>query len=171
MSNSADQEFLDMLYEHQGVVHRICSVYADTPEDREDLCQEILMQSWRSFPSFRAQSKFSTWLYRVALNTALLRKRKDTSKREITLERGAGVDLAVDASPDSDPDVELLHQCIRELPTLNRAIILLYLDQHTYEEIAEITGLSRANISVRLVRIKEKLRQILWSKDTARANR
>ena len=75
------------------------------------------------------------------------------------------MDIAVYKRPDFDPDVELLHECIRKLPTLNRAIILLYLDQHTYEEIAEITGFSRGNISVRLVRIKDKLRQILSAKE------
>jgi RNA polymerase sigma-70 factor (ECF subfamily) len=158
------QAFVDLVYEHQGILHRICSIYAPTYEDREDLYQDILMQSWKSFASFNGQSKFSTWLYRVALNTALLRQRKDSARRQLACQGGEDVDIAVDERSDRDPDVELLYQCIQELPPLNRAIVFLYLERHTYEEIAEITGLTRANVSVRLVRIKERLRELLLSK-------
>ena len=158
------QAFVDLVYEHQGILHRICSVYASSPEDREDLHQEILMQSWRSFGSFNGRSKFSTWLYRVALNTALVRGRKTAARRGVVGETGADVDVAVDDRAARDPDVELLYQCIQALPELNRAIVLLHLEQHTYEEIAEITGLSRTNVSVRLVRIREKLRQLLLAR-------
>ena len=156
--------FVDLIYEHQAVLHRVCSVYESLPEDREDLHQEILMQSWRSFASFNGQSKFSTWLYRVALNTALSRRRKAPGRREVASPTGTSVDVAVDERSDSDADVEMLYQCIQELSTLNRAIVLLYLEQRTYEEIAEITGLSRTNISVRLVRIKAELRGLLIAK-------
>ena len=160
----AYQAFVDLVYQHQGILQRVCSVYTFSPEDRDDLYQEILMQSWRSFASFNGQSKFSTWLYRVALNTALVRRRKAAARREVACEAGANVDVAVDDRGDRDPDVDLLYRCIQELPTLNRAIVLLYLEQHTYEEIAEITGLSRGNVSVRLVRIKDKLRQLLLAR-------
>jgi RNA polymerase sigma-70 factor (ECF subfamily) len=156
--------FVDLIYEHQGILHRICSVYESLPEDREDLYQEILLQSWRSFASFNGRSKFSTWLYRVALNTALTRRRKAPARRDTASTDDVDVVIAVDDRPDSDSDVELLHQSIRELSKLNRAIILLHLEQRSYEEIAEITGLSRTNISVRLVRIKDELRQRLLAK-------
>ena len=159
------QAFVDLVYEHQGILHRICSVYASSPEDREDLYQEILMQSWRSFASFNGRSKFSTWLYRVALNTALVRRRKAAARRNVACEARADVDVAVDDRAGRDPDVELLYRCIQELPELNRAIVLLHLEQHTYEEIAEITGLSRVNVSVRLVRIKNKLRELLLARE------
>jgi RNA polymerase sigma-70 factor (ECF subfamily) len=158
------QAFVDLVCEHQGIVHRISSVYASTHEDREDLYQEILMQSWRSFASFNGKCKFSTWLYRVALNTALLRRRKDSARRRVAVESGENLDFAVDQRSERDPDVELLYRSIQELPPLNRAIVLLHLERHTYEEIAEITGLTRANISVRLVRIKQKLRELLLAK-------
>jgi RNA polymerase sigma-70 factor (ECF subfamily) len=158
------QAFVDLVYEHQGILQRICSVYTSSPEDREDLRQEILLQSWRSFASFNGRSKFSTWLYRVALNTALVRRRKAAARREVACEPGANVDVAIDDSGARDPDVELLYRCIQELPELNRAIVLLHLEQHSYEEIAEITGLSRSNVSVRLVRIREKLRELLLAR-------
>lgn len=158
------QEFVDLVYEHQRIVERICSVYTSTPDDRDDLYQDVLMQSWRSFASFDGQSKFSTWLYRVALNTALHRRRSQSARREVASETGSGVEEAVDDRSGRDGDVELLYQCIQELPSLNRAIVLLYLERHTYQEIAEITGLSRSNVSVRLVRIKDKLRKLLLAK-------
>jgi RNA polymerase sigma-70 factor (ECF subfamily) len=156
--------FVDLVYAHQGILHRICSVYASSPEDRDDLRQDILMQGWRSYGSFNGRSKFSTWLYRVALNTALHRRRKDSARREVGSESGANVDVAVDQRGEADPEVELLYECIQELPSLNRAIVVLHLERHTYDEIAEITGLSRANVSVRLVRIKQKLRKLLLAK-------
>jgi RNA polymerase sigma-70 factor (ECF subfamily) len=155
------QAFVDLAYEHQGILHRICAIYASSREDREDLYQDILLQSWRSFASFNGRSKFSTWLYRVALNTALLYRRRDAARREVTFESGDKVEAAVDQRYVHSPDVELLYHCIHELPPLNRAIAILYLERHTHEEIAEITGLSRGTVSVRIVRIKERLRELL----------
>jgi len=161
---TANEPFVDLVYEHQGILQRICSVYASSRDDREDLLQEILLQSWRSFASFNGQSKFLTWLYRVALNTALLHRRRRAGKRALAVQSCAGVDIVVNERPGRDSDVALLHQCIQELPDVNRAIILLHLERRTYEEIAEITGLSQANVSVRLVRIKKDLRQRMLEK-------
>jgi RNA polymerase sigma-70 factor (ECF subfamily) len=158
------QAFVDLVYEHRGILHRICAIYASIPEDREDLYQDILMQSWKSFGSFNGQSRFSTWLYRVALNTALHRRRRESGHHKAASGLVGDAELAIDTHSDRDSDVELLYQCIQELPSLNRAIVLLYLERHTYDEIAEITGLTRANISVRLVRIKAKLRELLVAK-------
>jgi RNA polymerase sigma-70 factor (ECF subfamily) len=163
-TQTASAEFIELIYDHQGILHRICSVYASSTEDREDLYQEIVLQSWRSYQTFQRHSKFSTWLYRVALNTALHRKRKDSSQVKAVSAEEACVNAAQREMSGEDVDLEMLYQCIQELPTLNRAIVLLYLEQHTYEEIAEITGLSRSNVSVRIVRIKDKLRQLLAAK-------
>lgn len=160
----AHEPFVDLVYEHQGILQRICSVYASSRDDREDLLQDILLQSWRSFSSFDGQSKFSTWLYRVALNTALLHRRRRAGKRALADRSSVRVNILVDECPEREPDVALLRQCIQELPDVNRAIIFLHLERRTYEEIAEITGLSLANVSVRLVRIKKDLRQRLLEK-------
>lgn len=166
MSDAAAR-FIELMHEHQSLVRRISSVYAFAPEDREDLHQEILLQSWRSFPSFSGRSKFSTWLCRVALNAAMLRKRKE--RRKASAPRPAG-DLAEVAQPEpteAAADLERLYQCIQQLSAVDRAIILLHLERRSYEEIAEILGLSRANISVRLVRLKERLRQLLMARECA----
>jgi RNA polymerase sigma factor (sigma-70 family) len=157
------QAFVDLVYEHQGILHRICRVYARTKQDREDLYQEMLYQLWRSFPSFGGRSKFSTWMYRVALNTALLGQRKRSRRSEYVSRSGRMPEVAVQEDGEADEEVEMLYRCIHELPELDRAIILLYLERHTYEEIAGITGLSRSNVSVRIVRIKAKLQKLLLS--------
>jgi RNA polymerase sigma-70 factor (ECF subfamily) len=153
------REFLDLVEANQGIVHNVCRLYAESPDERQDLHQEILMQLWRSYGSFRGESRFSTWMYRVALNTALMarrwrRRRSDTGPLPMT-------EPATAEASQSGRDVERLHRCIRELRELDRAVILLYLEQHTYEEIAELTGLTRGNVSVRIVRIKVRLRECL----------
>lgn len=155
------REFVDLIYEHQLILRRLSSVYAAKPADREDLYQEMVMQAWRSYASYEGRSKFSTWLYRVALNTALLRRRKDSARREFVSASDEPSDVAIFRDSAAEEDVELLYSCIHELPKVDRAIILLRLERHTYDEIAHITGLSRSNVSVRLVRIKEKLRTLL----------
>ena len=158
------QAFIDLVYAHQGILHRICSVYAQMRQDREDLYQEMLFQLWRSFPSFRGQSKFSTWMYRVALNTALLSRRKRSRRPDSVSRSGKTPEIGIQYEDELDEDVALLYRCIHELPGLDRAIILVYLEQHTYEEIAGITGLTRSNVSVRIVRNKERLRRLLISR-------
>lgn len=155
------QAFVDLVYDHQGILHRICRVYARSEADREDLLQEMLYQLWRSYPSFGGRSRFSTWMYRVALNTALLGRRCRDRRPEYLTRSDALPDVAVQRDDDTSEDVELLYRCIRELRTLDRAVILLHLEQHSYQEIADLTGLSRSNVSVRLVRIKNRLHELL----------
>jgi len=159
--NDHYRNFIDLIHRHQRILHRICETYGSGREDREDLRQEMLLQAWRSFGSFKGHSKFSTWLYRVALNTALMKSRKDARRRDSIAPSGQTPDVAVEDDDATRADVELLNQCIHELPDVDRAIIVLHLEQHDYDEISEITGLSRGNVSVRLVRIKKKLRELL----------
>jgi RNA polymerase sigma-70 factor (ECF subfamily) len=161
-------EFVELIHEHQGILHKVCWIYALDPADREDLFQDMVMQLWRSFSSFRGQSSFSTWMYRVALNTALMHRRKNS--RTVQLQ-SSGDEPVASPRPDraeSEEDIELLHRCIQELPQLDRAIILLYLEQHGYDEIADITGLTRTNVSVRIVRTKDRLRELLAAKGYTR---
>jgi RNA polymerase sigma-70 factor (ECF subfamily) len=154
------REFLDLVEAHQGILHKVSALYAEQLDEREDLRQEILMQLWRSFSSFRGDSRFSTWMYRVALNTALLARRKRRT-RPVAVPLAESSPPQVGAAPGSDPDVERLQRCVRRLRELDRAVILLYLEQHTHEEIAEVTGLGRKTVGVRIVRIKKQLKQWL----------
>jgi len=158
------QRFLELIENHQGILHRICSVYASQEQDRQDLFQDMVLQLWRSYPAFRAEASFTTWMYRVALNTALLQRR--TASRRPDLSRGGDelINRLPVESTTPDEGAALLRLCIQELPTLDRAIVLLHLEERSYDEIAEITGLSRSNVSVRLVRLKERLRHTLEKK-------
>jgi RNA polymerase sigma-70 factor (ECF subfamily) len=139
-------------------------VYGRDTEEQRDLFQEMVLQLWRSYASFQGQSSFTTWMYRVALNTALLERRK--ASRRPSMSQGGDVEFRNVAAetPASDESVRMLRVCIQELPDLDRAIVLLYLEERSYDEISEITGLSRSNVSVRLVRLKERLRLALVQK-------
>ncbi len=156
--------FVASIHQVQGILHRICSLYTWTPEERQDLWQEILLQLWRTYPTFRGHSQFSTWLYRVALNTALMHRRS-RMRRNPTMSID---EIEPPAAPEnmsgSEHGVRLLTGSIRELEQLDRAVILLRLEEKSYQEIAEITGLSEGAVSLRLVRIREKLRKALASK-------
>ncbi len=159
MSPSKLQEsFLDEVRPHQGMLRRIAAVYADSFEDRRDLLQEMLLQLWRSYPGYRGDAKFSTWMHRVALNTALLGWRRRSRRPEGHL---SADDRVLDNLPGIETDDEAvreLYAAIRALPGVDRAIVALWLEGHSYSEIAAIIGLRRSNVSVRLVRLKEKLR-------------
>jgi RNA polymerase sigma-70 factor (ECF subfamily) len=169
------RRFIDLVEAHQGILHKVSALYAEQPDAREDLQQEILTQLWRSFRSFRGEARFSTWMYRVALNTALLSRRHRRRRRHsrhdplsAVAEGGAPVESAGVAAAESGPDIERLRRCIRKLRELDRAVILLYLEQHTHEEIAELTGLTRGSVKVRVVRIKQRLRQCVLSPNRER---
>jgi RNA polymerase sigma-70 factor (ECF subfamily) len=155
------RSFVERVYADQGILHRICAVYTQDKESRNDLRQEILLQLWRSYSSFRNQSTFSTWMYRVALNTALMYRRKQ-KRRWLTVSiDDFSPPQAEDHSAADDEEVQLLYRCIQELPRLDRAVILMQLEQKSYQEIADVTGMSEGNVSVRIVRIKQRLRTML----------
>jgi len=160
------ERFVDQVTNHQGILHRIAALYAVDPAEREDLMQDMMVQLWGAWDSFRGESALSTWMYRVALNTALLDRRRK-SRRPI-LRPLSDLDASRIVAPvpdDSDADVRSLYACIRRLPELDRALILLQLEQHDYEQIAAFTGLTRSNVSVRLVRIRRRLRRCLEDGD------
>jgi len=154
------RNFVDMIEKHQDIIHKISFFYSDHSEDRKDLEQEIIFQLWKSFPSFKHKSLFTTWLYRVALNTAILdlRKRK---KRPESIRINDQVLNVKDHSRSDDESVFMLFKAIEQLEKVDRALILLYLEKKSYEEIASIIGITSNNVSVKLVRIKEKLRKSL----------
>ena len=155
-------EFLALVEENQDIIHKICGVYAWNDHERWDLRQEILYQLWKAFDSFRKDSKFTTWMYRVALNTALLRMRN--RRGEMPVERLSEHRENIRAKtpmPEETEEIKRLYKAINGLREFDRAIVLLYLEEVSYREIGEITGISEGNVSVRLVRIKKKLREML----------
>ena len=150
--------FVQMVRQHAGIIYKICNLYA-AEEDREDLKQEIIYQLWKSYPSFRGDASFQTWMYRVSLNTALIGLRARKIKYTSLSEKEA--DIAADEPGEVDVESRImeLYRHISRLNDLDKTITFLYLEKCSYEEIAGITGISRSNVSVRLVRIRERLRQ------------
>ncbi|WP_276373789.1 sigma-70 family RNA polymerase sigma factor [Chryseolinea sp. H1M3-3] len=160
-----EDKFLEDVNANIGIVHRICNSYYLDPDERDDLFQDILYQLWKSYPSFNGDSKFSTWMYRVALNTAIAGYRKQ--KRSFKKESLTGKILEVPSSNEQqilDEQMTLLYTAINGLSPVDKAIVLLFLDECSYDQIASIVGISRNNVSVKLVRIKKKLEERLKDK-------
>lgn len=159
-----EKVFVEMINIHRGIIYKVCNLYVQHPEDKKDLFQEIVLQLWKSFPAFRAESKPSTWMYRVALNTAITIFRKDArqpERRTLSEEEFELPDFNTLA--DTEEQLFILQQAIRELSTIERAVILLYLEAHSYDEISEVLGISKVNVGVRINRIKIKLEKIVKS--------
>lgn len=153
---------MGMIEEHQDIIHKISGLYADNEEDRRDLDQEIVCQLWKASASFRGECKISTWMYRVSLNTALLnlRHKKRRPQMQQLTEHHDNVTAGTDDQEQKD-EIRRLYAAIQQLREFDRAIILLYLEQLAYREIGEILGISAGNVSVRLVRVKQTLRELL----------
>ena len=158
--------FKKWLNEHQGLIFKVVRVYAATPEDQEDLLQQILMQLWCSIPAFRGDAAVSTWIYRVALNTALVWNRSEKKRR---LPRVSLIDFSrttvpkkVRENPVADTlMVEHLYEAIRKLPKIGASLVLMYLDGLSYSRMAEILGISENNVGVKLNRAKNRLTELL----------
>jgi RNA polymerase sigma-70 factor, ECF subfamily len=135
-----------------------CRIYKKDTADREDLFQEILYNAWHSYPRFEGRSKFSTWLYRVALNTALHQNRKDRQTANLAHVESKAFDPFEEEEVDT---LKILYKAIDQLSPLEKSIVILFLDEQSYSEIAEITGLSVSNVGVKLNRIKMKIKKIM----------
>jgi RNA polymerase sigma-70 factor (ECF subfamily) len=152
------KEFIQLIREHEGIIYKISRVYFELEEDQQDLYQEIVYQLWKSFDSFRGGSKWSTWMYRVALNTAISFLKKNKSKaRKVGSEHLEHFKLEP-FDPVLEERVEWLYKSIQQLTVVEKGIILLYLEGKSHEEIAGITGFTQSNVGTRISRIKEKLR-------------
>ena len=151
------EEFTGIIKENEGLIYKVTKLYTSTKEDAQYLYQDIVYQLWKSFESFRNESKITTWMYRVALNTAIA---------HLTKEKRKGTHLPVDEfmlnQSDSNDNgkneqIEALYAQIKKLNTIEKAVILLYLEGNSYEEIASITGFTTTNVGTRLGRVRQKL--------------
>lgn len=155
-----EKEFIELIQANNGIIRKICNVYFYGNPYKEDYYQEILIRLWNSYPNFKQQSAFSTWLYRVALNTAIdiLRKEYINPKYVELTEKQYNI---ISEDIYEKDDKERLYQAIHCLSDIEKAIILLYLERYQYKDISDITGLSESNIGVKINRIKSKLLKIL----------
>jgi len=155
------EEFVRRVQANQGIIQKICSLYGQTRLDREDLFQEIVVQLWKAVPKFREHSKFSTWLYRVALNTAISDFRKKRRTLQVIETEVASLEIKSELiEVDREEKLKTLYGAISRLREIDRAIVMLYLDDKSYDEMEDILGVSAGNLRVRMNRIKEKLREL-----------
>jgi RNA polymerase sigma-70 factor, ECF subfamily len=153
-----EKEFVQLVQQNAGIIHKVIHLYVDHPEDRRDLYQEVLLQAWKSYAGFKGEAAFSTWLYRISLNTVLTFRRR---QRVPISELPSQLDLASEPARHNSEDSELLWLAIKQLNEIDRVIITLHLDGYDNEEIAEVTGLNKNNTTVRLHRAKQSVVQRL----------
>jgi len=166
MTPSVDEEevFLRLVDQHRGIIRKVAAGYCSTPADQHDLTQEVMLQLWKAYPRYSVDRPFSTWMYRIALNVAISFLRRNTRpiRQTVALEE---IDQELPdetAGPrETDERVALLQNIITTLDPLNRALLLLYLDDHSYREISAILGITETNVATKLSRLKERLRQQL----------
>ena len=157
-----EPEFIKKVNESQGIIHKVCSIYCDEEEDRKDLFQEILVQLWKSYPSFRGDSKFSSWMYRVSLNVAISYLRKSKVQKEDVALPASFDAMSVEESEQSlDLEKQLLRKAIQQLNDVEKAIMMLYLEEKGNEEIAEVMGITQNHVRVKMTRIRTKLKETL----------
>lgn len=154
-----EKEFIQLLNQNQKIIHKVGNLYMNWQEDKEDLFQEITLQAWKAFSQFRGDAKFSTWLYRVALNTAITFFRKD--KKNAFIATVCDIpELVLQSDTDSIEDKMIaMYKAIADLSKIDKAIVMLYLEDYSYAEISEIIGITANNIAVKMNRIKVKLRE------------
>ena len=158
--NTYEKDFINTLEQHQKIVHKVCMLYTQTENDHQDLFQEILLQLWKAFPKFRGESKITTWIYKIALYTALGSLKKEKRKQKAVEDYK---NIMIDASSNDQVDdrLEALQQVINKLAQMEKAIIMLYLEEKSYKEISEIMGITENNVGVKINRIKKKIKEEL----------
>ena len=161
-----EQAFIQMIRENEKIIYKVCSFYVSEQSPMEDLYQDTVLNLWKCFPKFRNESSLSTWMYRIALNSCISSLRKENKRRQVETQCLASLQSIVETQsiaslpePDNmEEEIRELYRLIYQLKDLERAIILLWLEEKSYQEIAEITGLSLSNVATKLKRIKADLK-------------
>ncbi len=162
MNKELEHQFVTALESNQNIVHKVCTLYTNGRDSHNDLFQEITIQLWKAYPKFRGESKFSTWMYRVALNTAITLYRK--SKRRIQTQDYESVIFKIKADEYDETEeqqLKLMYKAVKQLGDIDKALVFLYLEDKNYTEISETLGITEVNARVKMNRIKTKLRTIL----------
>jgi len=162
VNKDLEHKFISEFQKNQNIIHKVCRIYTNNREAHNDLFQEITIQLWKAYPKFRGDSKISTWMYRIGLNTAITLYRK--SKRSIVTQDFDNVlhrIKSTDYDNTEEEQLKLMYKAIYQLSDIDKALIFLYLEEKNYKEIAETIGISEVNARVKMNRIKTKLRTIL----------
>ena len=153
--------FQALMDDHKRVLYKVCNSYCRNRHEREDLAQEIVVELWRSFPAFDERYRFSTWMYRIALNVAISFYRRESTRTRYLLSDDEAVMNAMDESATESEEIRLLYQLIEELDPLSKALVLLYLDGNSYREISDVLGISETNVASKLNRLKTRMKREL----------
>ena len=154
-----EREFLDMIAAQKRVIYKVCYIYAKDQDDLNDLFQEVVLNLWKSFPNYRGDSTVTTWVYRIAMNTCITFLRRSNTRLQ-TIPMTADVASLVADEEGRTGQLQELYRLINKLGKLERALILLWLEERSYQEMADILGISKANVAVKLLRTKEKLKKM-----------
>jgi RNA polymerase sigma-70 factor (ECF subfamily) len=157
-----EKKFINLINQHQGLIHKICFMYEQDQDARNDLFQEVVLQLWKSFPTFRGEAKITTWMYRIALNTAISGYRKQSRHIKTEDLNEMHMNISEQYSGDQrEENFQRLQAAIRQLSEIERAMIMMALEEIPYEEIAETIGITQNNVRVRMNRIREKLKKMM----------
>ena len=155
------ERFQTLVDEHKKILYKVCNSYCRDRDARDDLAQEIIIQLWRSFDRFDERYRFSTWMYRIALNVAISFYRRENTRTRYLISDEEHLLEAIDEKENQPDDIRLLYEFIEGLDPLNKALVLLYLDGNNYQEIADVLGISETNAATKINRLKNKLKQEL----------
>lgn len=162
MENSTEQSFIKQIQEHQNLIHKVCRIYTSCEDDHNDLFQEITFQLWKAYPRFRGEAKFTTWAYRVALNTAITLFRKKTKNiNAIEIDNNIHKINFEEYNYEEEEQLRVMYKAIHQLGDIEKALVFMYLEDKDYKEIAETLGISEVNARVKMNRVKTKLKQII----------
>lgn len=159
VNDNTEREFMALIRTYERVIYKVCYLYARPNAPINDLYQDVVLNLWKAYPKFRGECKISTWFYRIALNTCISFVRKEKNIPE-TITLTADFDRLIEENDPLNDMLRQLYQLINQLGQLDKSIILLYLEEKSYEEIAEITGLTLTNVATKLSRIKDKLKKM-----------
>jgi RNA polymerase sigma factor (sigma-70 family) len=159
MTTPDQERFQNLPEDHKKILYKVCHSYCRNPGDRDDLAQEIIVQLWRAFRAFDDRVRFSTWMYRIALNVAISFYRRESVRTRYVLPGSEHLLEAIDETGNPSEEVQMLFRWIEDLDPLNKALVILYLDGNSYQEIADVMGISQTNVATKISRLKQTMRE------------
>jgi len=156
-----EKEFLEQIETHKGIIHKISKMYMDDEDDQKDLFQEIICQLWKSYDSFNHQSKFSSWMYRVALNTAIVYFKKQKRKEDLYETIGKEIEIPIDDAETKEIQLAHFYKALQQLDKIEKALMFYFLEDYSHREIGVNLGISEGNARVKLNRAKNKLKELI----------
>lgn len=162
MSQNTEQTFVKLLKDNQNLIHKICRIYTSDADQHQDLFQEITIQLWKAYPNFRGESKFTTWAYRVGLNTAItLYRKKSKTVPTVDYETKSYFITSEEYNMEEEEQLKVMYEAIQQLNDIDKALVFMYLENKDYAEISDTLGITEVNARVKMNRVKTKLRTLL----------